>query len=119
MFISVFNHNSNYAVGLTFPILPTCTQTTILQMEIAPASNNNVGQNSRKDSIKRTIDYTMVPKRKDSVTPLLLNEFDAEDVNKARDKRGSDTSGDRIRRLSRRLSLKPPSNVYRFVLYTS
>ncbi|XP_060604392.1 uncharacterized protein LOC132757202, partial [Ruditapes philippinarum] len=69
---------------------------------------------TRKNSLIETIRQSHVPARKDSVAPLSLISIEtprhcASDP--ATPERGEDH--DRSRRLSRRLSLRPPPNVYR------
>ena len=72
-------------------------------------------QETRKNSLIETIKQSHVPARKDSVAPLALVASEHPGQS-ASDPVSPDGSGDpdRTRRLSRRLSLRPPTNVYKY-----
>ncbi|KAL4229589.1 hypothetical protein ACF0H5_012627 [Mactra antiquata] len=82
-------------------------------MALLAPEKEMVTSGSRKNSFHDVMDSTIVKKRKDSVTPLVFIDFEVEESSKANHKKTSVTSGERVRRFSRRLSLRPPSNVYK------
>ena len=67
---------------------------------------------SRRSSLIEKIASTQVRGRKDSISPFTHIDYESQSFKGSRDSMGS-IEGERTRRLSRKLSLKPPPTVYK------